>query len=117
MTTTFFRLLQAEDKEAALRAVVDAENRGEDAAEVFRVDPVSFEKVPGSPFAYWVSERVRRLFRELPPVESDGRAIRIGLQTSDDFRFVRCWWEAAAHKILDGMNGPNWQNNFPQFQQ
>jgi len=95
MTTSFFRLLHAEDKEAALRTVVGATNAGAWAAEVFHVDPASFEQVPGSPFAYWVSERIRRLFTEQPPFEDEGvgRTARCGLGTTDNFRFLRSWFE------------------------
>lgn len=35
--------------------------------------------------------------------------VRVGLQTSDDFRFVRAWWEVSPVDILDGGNGPAWQ--------
>jgi hypothetical protein len=73
--------------------VVRQVNVGQGGAAVFTLDPVTFEQVPNAPFAYWVEERVRRLFEELPAFESDGRAARQGLATADDFRFVRCWWE------------------------
>ncbi len=59
----------------------------------FFVDTKSFLNIPGSPFAYWVSERIRRLFKELSPFEDEGRTANVGLQTGDDFRFVRLWWE------------------------
>ena len=36
-----------------------------------------------------------RLFNELPPFEAQVDVSRAGgLQTADDFRFVRTWWEA-----------------------
>ncbi len=57
---------------------------------------------PGSPFAYWVSERIRRLFTELPPFEGEGRTAKQGLATADDFRFIRAWWEVPPEKILTG---------------
>jgi hypothetical protein len=59
------------------------------------VDPTEFEQVPGTPFAYWVSNRVRRLFRDLPAFDSeeDGRTTRCGLGTTDNFRFLRLHWE------------------------
>src|SRR5437660_9208749 len=97
--TIFFRLLHADDKEGGLRAAVVAANGEEPAPEVFHVDPASFEQVPGSPFAYWVSERVRRLFRELPPFESEGREARRGASTGDDSRRVRLWWEVSPSAI------------------
>lgn len=90
MNTLFFRLLQHEDKAAGLSEVLDAVRQGHARNSVVHaVDPVSFRQVPGAPFAYWVSERIRRLFTELPPFEGEGRMVRVGLQTSDDFRFVR----------------------------
>ncbi len=36
---------------------------------------------------------MRRVFAELPRFEDSGRAVRVGLQTGDDFRFLRTWWE------------------------
>jgi hypothetical protein len=36
-----------------------------------------------------LGERIRWLFTELLPFESDGRMVRVGPQTPDDFRFVR----------------------------
>ncbi|MCY2990804.1 MAG: type II restriction endonuclease subunit M, partial [Planctomycetota bacterium] len=92
--TIFFRLLDCQDKAAALleqiRSPDDARGRRR-----FDVDPADFARVPRSPFAYWVSERMRRLFSELPPFESDGRAAKLGLKTDDDFRFVRLWVESS----------------------
>ena len=99
----FFRLVSHDDKEAALAGAVAGVREGRPASgAVHSVDPATFRQIPGAPFAYWVSERVRRLFTELPPFEGDGRAVRVGLQTSDDFRFVRTWWEVPPHKILTG---------------
>ena len=89
---TFFRLLEAEDKSAAL---LDAIHQPQAAAGRlrFEVDPDSFASVPRSPFAYWVSDKLRSLFAELSPFESDERAVKQGLATADDFRFVRTWWD------------------------
>jgi hypothetical protein len=63
-----------------------------------------------------VSERIRRLFVELPPFESEGRTVRQGLATADDFRFVRAWWEVAPECVLDGANGPDWHEELAAFQ-
>ena len=60
---------------------------------VFTVRPDSFESVPNAPFDYWVSDSVRNLFLNMPQFESEERTARVGLQTSDDFRFLRLWWE------------------------
>jgi len=92
VTALFVRLLAEENKGAVLERTVQSVRAGDpDNGLVYRVEPAAFGEIPGSPFAYWASERVRQLFRELPPFESEGRTARVGLQTGDDFRFVRAW--------------------------
>jgi len=90
--TVFLRVLEElEDKVSALkRAVVTPEVPG--AHKRFEVDAATFASVPGSPFAYWVSDSLRDVFRRVPPFESNGRVARQGLATADDFRFIRAWW-------------------------
>ena len=92
MATVFLRLL-AHDKPAALAKAVVGLRGGEPNRDVHIVDPESFRQVPGSPFAYWVSEKVRRLFTDLEMFERNGRESRCGMGTLDDFRFLRAWWE------------------------
>ena len=99
----FVRVLEPkpEEKGTALAAAVQAVREGHLAGRsTFTVDPSSFRQVPGAPFAYWVSDSLRRKFRELPPFESEGRTVKQGLATADDFRFVRAWWEVDPRRIL-----------------
>ena len=58
MTTVFLRALEADDKAAALREAIRAPV-GAEGRTRFEVDAAAFASVPRSPFAYWVSERVR----------------------------------------------------------
>lgn len=92
---TCFRLLDAESPAGPLADAVRQVNDGRAGAAVFTLDPVSFKQVPNTPFAYWVSEQIRRLFKDLEPFESAERTARQGLASADDFRYVRCWWETA----------------------
>ena len=102
------RLIGENDRARALLAVAASG----DEPRHFEADPATFSDVPGSPFAYWVSDRVRRLFTELPPFESDGREAKVGLWSSDDYRFIRNWWEAPACErvsplaVADEWRGP-----------
>lgn len=99
----FLRLLPHDDKATALTEAVAAVREGRTLNPVVHtVDPASFRQVPGSPFAYWVSDRIRRLFTELPPFESEERTVKQGLATADDFRFVRAWWEVSPEKTVTG---------------
>src|SRR5437868_3711143 len=90
MSATFLRIAGAEDKAAVLRLLCA---RSEDRRDLkFDVDVSAFRDIPGSPFAYWASDRLRLLFHEFPRFESNGREAKQGLATTDDFRFVRASW-------------------------
>jgi len=93
--TIFVRLLIDREKASNLLASCTALRSGKVDVRAFEVAPSSFRTVPGAPFAYWVSEAVRSIFKALPAFEEDGRAVRQGMATADDFRFVRGWWEVA----------------------
>lgn len=89
----FARILKEPDRAAALAEVI-AESRAEEPElRIFRVATADFGTIPGSPIAYWMSQPVRRLFTDLPRLEGRWAEVRVGLQTSDDFRFVRAFWE------------------------
>jgi len=92
----FLRLLAEDDKAAALQTVCARLRQGHADPRHFSVPPTAFDAVPGKPFAYWVSDAVRQTFQRLPPFESEGRTVKQGLATADDFRFVRAWWEVGA---------------------
>ncbi|EJM8826093.1 hypothetical protein ACUW02_005195 [Pseudomonas aeruginosa] len=93
--TIFIRLIEAQDKRSALlNAIANVDDK-----KVFDVDPESFKQIPGSPFAYWVSDKIRALFSKLPIYEGDGRTVKQGLATADDFRFVRTYWEIESSRV------------------
>ena len=110
----FLRLLNEADKAAALgevcrryrvggtgegpvvsdqRSEISGRRTGNCDPRVFEVASDAFDSVPGKPFAYWVSDAIRETYRRLPAFESEGRTVKQGLATADDFRFVRVWWE------------------------
>ena len=62
-------------------------------------NPMDFVSVPGSPFAYWISNRVRGLFQSLPRFNSGERDARHGPATSDDFKLLRAWWEVTPQDV------------------
>jgi len=91
--TVFIRVLDepVDMKASALRGAVLGLCTNE--GPVVELDPEAFSAVPGSPFAYWLSARMRGVFRRLRPFEDEDRFARKGLSTDDDFRFIRCHWE------------------------
>ncbi|MGH9224891.1 MAG: Eco57I restriction-modification methylase domain-containing protein, partial [Acidimicrobiales bacterium] len=98
---TFIRLLREppERRPEALAEACAHVRKGESDDRVFRVAPSAFDAVPGSPMAYWVSPDIRRLFTDFPSLEGHGAAVRQGLATGDDFRFVRAFWEVDPARI------------------
>ena len=70
--TTFFRLLHTPidakgdalaERIAALNDSASLNTTGA-AEETYTLDPAAFAQIPGSPFAYWVSDSILRLFRD-----------------------------------------------------
>ena len=112
--TLFFRLLDVsvDEKAHVLKSVI---REGFAESRCVERDAKAFTEIPGSPFAYWVSDSLRHVFRKLEPFEAADRSVRQGLATTDDFRFVRTWWEVDEQQI-----GNRWWNfakggNFSPF--
>ena len=60
----------------------------------YHASAADFKKIPGSPIAYWVSEKIINTFQH--KVLADYEAPRFGMSTSDNDRFVRIWYEISA---------------------
>lgn len=58
----------------------------------------NFSKIPGSPIAYWASERVIQIFEKNIFLEDIG-LVRQGASTSDNDRFLRFWQEVDIRKV------------------
>ncbi len=58
----------------------------------------NFSKIPGAPVAYWVSNAVSKAFKDAPSVADLG-ASRSGMQTGDNNKFLRFWFEVAFERI------------------
>lgn len=90
----FLKLLGEEDKASALTTACTKLRRAETDSRVYEVDSVAFKAIPGQPFAYWVSENIRQAFASPLTVGSEGRTAWVGLQTNNDFQWLRLWWES-----------------------
>ena len=61
----------------------------------FRVSANELAKIPGSPLAYWVSNKVRNIFATSKTLGSLGSPTH-GVVTGDNERFMRLWYEVAS---------------------
>lgn len=58
----------------------------------------NFAKIPGNPIAYWVSEKEFNLITNFPSLGEYSEP-KTGLQTSDNNRFLRLWYEVIPTSI------------------
>ena len=91
----FFRLVDGREvqKEAALRT-------GQHRFDATKQD--DFKKIPGSPFAYWLSKDARACFESIKLADrfiSDG-----AVKTGNNSKYIRMWWEIRVADI--SMDGP-----------
>ena len=96
---TFIRLLKDTDRPTGLKAAIDTHRRNGKDDRIFNITLDELDAVPGMPIAYWMSPAIRRLFKDQPALEGHRAEVRVGLQTGDDFRFLRAFWEIDPSRI------------------
>lgn len=64
----------------------------------FSVASAEFQKVPGAPISFWISESMRAAFRKGVPLREVAEP-RKGMVTADNPRFIRFWREVELQKI------------------
>lgn len=121
--TIFLRLLAENDKASALIKSSVAVRNGTGDCNLHTLDAEYFRQVPGSPFAYWVSDGIRNAFKEFPKFECNKRIVRQGGVTGNDDRYVRLWWETKHHHsthyswrwvtFAKGGSLSRWYSDFP----
>ena len=95
----FFRLLVDTAKDKLLRGLTEECLNGITSDNIFVINTRHFGSLSGSPYAYWVSKATIETISKHPSIEGNKAAIRVGMQTGDDFRFLRCLWEIPAQQI------------------
>ncbi|MFZ4537684.1 BREX-1 system adenine-specific DNA-methyltransferase PglX [Propionivibrio sp.] len=87
----FFRLVEGveSEKESTLRGGFGRYD------EIFQDD---FRKIPGAPLAYWLSEKILDAFANNPTLGEVSQS-RVGMNTTNNGRFVRLWHEVSQSKI------------------
>ncbi|WP_201308104.1 BREX-1 system adenine-specific DNA-methyltransferase PglX [Companilactobacillus farciminis] len=65
---------------------------------VYRTNQANFSKIPGSPIAYWASENLFEDFVTGKRMDSIVKP-KVGLQTADNNRFLRMWYEVIDNNI------------------
>lgn len=87
---------------------VDITRKASEEQIIFYASASDFKKIPGSPIAYWVSEKVSTIFEEYSPFEHIA-VPKQGLATGDNNRFTRWWHELSYVDITFNLN--NYKNS------
>jgi hypothetical protein len=88
--TTFLRLLNVpgeEKAEALFEGLQDVKSEYR-----FDIPTAEFEVIPGQSLAYWATKPIRQKFTD-SAFNLTGGAVKQGLETANNFRFLRLWWE------------------------
>lgn len=64
----------------------------------YSIKPEKYKQIPGSPFAYWIDDKTLDIFNNNPSLGEVVEA-KVGLQTSNNNRFLRYWYEVDFNKI------------------
>lgn len=88
---TYCRLIEPTSQQGKEEMFLAGQNR-------YTANQDDFAKIPGSPVAYWVSEKVFEAFTSSKLLNEVAKP-RQGLATSDNDRFLRLWHEVENTKI------------------
>lgn len=67
-------------------------------ANLYISSATNFSKIPGSPIAYWISSKLLSAFQDGRPLSAVASPC-VGLQTADNGRFLRLWYEVCNQNI------------------
>jgi len=98
---TYFRLVKEPDSESKQRRFEKALanlRTGKHDPIVYRYHQGDFDAIPGSPWVYWITPGLRKVFETFPKLAEIAQP-RQGLATGDNFRFLRYWWEVGTERI------------------
>lgn len=95
---TFLRLLGDKSKEHNLLTSCTALRVGQSNHRLLQVSPEAFLAIPGAPFAYWTSYECLQIFKQFPAFQNPKRLALRTNGTTDDGRWIRCWWEIACKR-------------------
>ena len=100
----FFRLLKEPDKKAVLETQLETVRGNVSHTDVFQIQPSTFLHFPEIRISYWASPSFRSAFLRFQSLEGHYGYARAGLQTGDNFRFVRLAWEVPERNTVKSLS-------------
>ena len=104
MFGSYFKLSHpiAEKEERFLEALANP-----DCGWFYRRNSKAFEVIPGSPFGYWVNESLWTSYEDSATFADMGHP-KVGMQTSNNEKYLRLWWEVGYLDFAMEHNPPIW---------
>ena len=97
-TGSYYRLIEGKNCGDKERMFLEAKENGGNRIYYPNVSQQDFEKIPGCPIGYWVSEKVKEIFTSNLALSAVASPC-VGLQTADNARFLRLWCEVSQSRI------------------
>ena len=67
----------------------------------------AFKAAPGSPLGYWINEKIWKAYDHCETFAQVGRP-KVGMQTSNNDKYLRLWWEIRYPEFQPGSKPPIW---------
>lgn len=94
----YLHLIDGSNEAAKARLLGEAVNGAPDCGYMFVVEAQHFEALPGAQFAYWLPENALNAYRTFETLGQHTYG-QPGLQTSDNARFTRQWFEVSQNQF------------------
>ena len=97
-TGAYYRLVDGKNCGDKERMFLEARENDGNRIYYPNVSQHDFEKIPGAPIGYWVSDKVKEIFTSNLALSAVCSPC-VGLQTADNARFLRLWSEVSQSRI------------------
>lgn len=94
---TYIRLVDGRSESEKSRNLLN-EIKNLSSGLTYKVKGSVFRNIPGNPIAYWAPEKLLQSFESIYSIDTISPP-RIGMMTTDNERFLRCWYEVDLNKI------------------
>lgn len=97
-TGAYYRLVDGKNCGDKERMFLEARENDGNRIYYPNVSQHDFEKIPGAPIGYWVSDKVKEIFTSNLALSAVASPC-VGLQTADNARFLRLWSKVSQSRI------------------
>ena len=96
----YYRLVEGKNCADKEQMFLSHKDGNEDGNRIYysNVEQKNFEKIPGAPIGYWVSPKIQEIFTSNLALSAVASPC-VGLQTADNARFLRSWFEVNQNRI------------------